>query len=151
MFVSHCSIFFLIHRTDKNVLNCLKHICLSHKSRGIQNNVTQTRGEWTIMREERKENVTQYCIQGKFRPHFIFALFALWPEGEFKAGLIQSFIKDFVGKLVSGRIQDWVNQSHISIGENKTRRIQSCIQHIVFYIHISLFFMPRFHYCKCRA
>ena len=54
-----------------------------------------------------------YCIQG---PRFIFALFALSHEGEFKTGLILSFLKDYVRKLVSGRIQDLVNQSRIFIG-----------------------------------
>ena len=50
-------------------------------------------------------------IQGNFRPHFIFALFALWPEGEFKTEPIELYIKDYVRKLESGRIQDWKNQS----------------------------------------
>ena len=42
----------------------------------------------------------------KFRPRFIFALFALWPEGEFETGLIE-IIKDYVKKFSSGRIQVW--------------------------------------------
>ena len=33
-----------------------------------------------------------YFIQGKFCPRFIFAPFALWPEAEFKTGLIELFI-----------------------------------------------------------
>ena len=70
----------------------------------------------------------RYCIQGKFLPRFIFALFALWPEGEFKTGLIELYIKDYIRKLDSGRIQDWANKFQNSIGENKTGRIQSCIQ-----------------------
>ena len=55
------------------------------------------------------------AVQGKFCPRFIFTLFALLPVGEFKTGLIQLFIKDYVRKLDSGRIQDWTNQSYISI------------------------------------
>ena len=51
-----------------------------------------------------------YCIQGKIRPRFIFALFALWFEGEFKTGLIEFCTKDYVTKLESARIQDWANQ-----------------------------------------
>ena len=39
-------------------------------------------------------------------PGFIFALFALRPEGELKTGLIELYIKDFIRKLKSGRIQD---------------------------------------------
>ena len=68
-----------------------------------------------------------YCIQGKFRPSFIFAL---WPEGEFKTGLIQLFIKDYVkknwwvGEFKTGRIS-----LRSPYGENKTVRIQSCIQY----------------------
>ena len=54
---------------------------------------------------------------GKISPRFFFfALFTLWHEGEFKTGLIQSFLKDYVRKLVSGRIQNWANQFRISIG-----------------------------------
>ena len=37
-------------------------------------------------------------------------------KGEFKIGLIQSFKKDYVRQIVSGQIQDWANQSQISIG-----------------------------------
>ena len=44
----------------------------------------------------------KYCIQGKFRPCFIFTLFALSPEGEFKTGLIESYIEDYIRKLGSG-------------------------------------------------
>ena len=40
-----------------------------------------------------------YCIQGKFRPLFIFALLALWPEGEFKTGLIEIYLEDYIRKL----------------------------------------------------
>ena len=52
----------------------------------------------------------QYCIQGKFRPRFIFALFALYHVGEFKTGLIELFENDYVRKFETGRIQDWANQ-----------------------------------------
>ena len=46
-------------------------------------------------------SLSAYCIQGKFRPCFIFAL---WPEGKFKTGLIELCIKDIVKKLDS-----WAN------------------------------------------
>ena len=46
----------------------------------------------------------EYCIQRKFRPRFIFAL---WFEGEFKTGQIEFYSKDYVTKLKSGRIQGW--------------------------------------------
>ena len=36
--------------------------------------------------------VSKYCIQRKFRPRFIFALFTLWLEGEFITGPIALFI-----------------------------------------------------------
>ena len=57
-----------------------------------------------------------YRIQEKFRPRFIFALFAVWPEGEFKTELIEFCIKVYVTKLDSGWIQDWANQFQISVG-----------------------------------
>ena len=57
-----------------------------------------------------------YCIQGKFRPRFIFALFDLWPEGEFKTGPIEFYMKEYVRKFESGQIQDWANQYYISLG-----------------------------------
>ena len=41
-----------------------------------------------------------YCIQGKFRPCFIFAL---WLKGEFITGPSLLCIKDYVTKLDSGR------------------------------------------------
>ena len=64
-----------------------------------------------------KGNVSsEYFKQGKFCPHLTFAHFALWPEDEFKTGLIEEFIKDYVRKLESGQIQDWANQSQIFIG-----------------------------------
>ena len=53
---------------------------------------------------------------GKFRPRFIFVLFALSSEGEFKTGLIDLYRKDHIRKLESGRIQDPANQSQVSIG-----------------------------------
>ena len=57
----------------------------------------------------------QYCIQGKFRPRFIFALFR--SEGEFKTGPIEFYIKEYVKKkFESGQIQDWANQYYISLG-----------------------------------
>ena len=55
-------------------------------------------------------------MQGKFRPRFIFALFALWPEGEFKTGPIELYVKDYVRKLNGGQILDWANQCWIQIG-----------------------------------
>ena len=58
-----------------------------------------------------QETQKQYCIQGKFRPRYIFALFALWPEGEFKSGPIELYRKDYLRKLECGQIQDWANQS----------------------------------------
>ena len=60
-----------------------------------------------------------YCIQGKFHLRFIFALFALSSEGEFKTALIEFHIRDYIGKLDRGRIQDWANQSQISIRRKK--------------------------------
>ena len=44
-------------------------------------------------------SMIQDTVQGKFRPCFIFALFALWPEGQFKTGLIELFVKDYVRKF----------------------------------------------------
>ena len=61
-------------------------------------------------------DASKYCIQGNFRPRFIFAHFAHRLEGEFKTGLIESYIKDCIRKYESGRIQDWANQSRISRG-----------------------------------
>ena len=40
-----------------------------------------------------------YCIQGKFCP---FTLLALWQEGEFKTGLIELYVKYYVRKYESG-------------------------------------------------
>ena len=57
-----------------------------------------------------------YYIQGKFRPNFIFALFALGPEGEFKSGPIELYIKDYIRKFEGGQIQDLANRSRILIG-----------------------------------
>ena len=45
-----------------------------------------------------------------------FAFFAPWPEGEFKTGPVEFFIKEYVRKFESGRIQDWANQYYISLG-----------------------------------
>ena len=36
------------------------------------------------------KTISQYSIQGKFRPHFIFAL---WREGKFKTGQIELNVK----------------------------------------------------------
>ena len=59
--------------------------------------------------------ILNYCIQGKFRPRH-FRPFRLLSEGEFKTGQIELYIKDNKIKIEGGRIQDWVNQSQISIG-----------------------------------
>ena len=48
-------------------------------------------------------------MQGNFRPRFIFTLFALLHEDEFKTGQIELYVKGYVRKLVSRRIQDWAN------------------------------------------
>ena len=40
---------------------------------------------------------------------FIFALLTLLPDGKFKKGRIELYIKDY--------IQNWANQSHISLGQ----------------------------------
>ena len=45
-------------------------------------------------------------MQGKFHPHFIFALSGLLLEGKFKAGLIEFYMKDYIRKGESGQIQD---------------------------------------------
>ena len=72
---------------------------------------------YKVARKERERlKFCCYCIQGKFRPRFIFALFVLWPEGKFKTGLIELCIKDYIRKLECGRIQEWANQSQNSIG-----------------------------------
>ena len=68
-----------------------------------------------------------YCIQGKFRPRFIFALFALWPECEFKTGLIELYIID------CKKITEWAisrlgeSVSDLFGAKKETGRIQSCI------------------------
>ena len=54
---------------------------------------------------------------GKILPRFIFALLALLPEGKFKTGLIELYLKDYMIKLYSGQIQDWANQFQISVGQ----------------------------------
>ena len=46
-----------------------------------------------------------------------FFLFTLWPEGEFKTGLIELYTKHYIRKQKSGQIQNWANQSQISIGQ----------------------------------
>ena len=60
--------------------------------------------------------VYEVLYTGKISPHFIFALFALWLEGEFKTGPIELYIKDYLRQLDGERIQDWANQSWILIG-----------------------------------
>ena len=57
--------------------------------------------------------ICKYCIQGKFCPRFIFALLS---EGEFKTGWIELYTRAYIIKLERGRIQDWANQSQISVG-----------------------------------
>ena len=51
-FMSNYCAFFSIRGTDANVLNSSRNSCLSRKWGTIDNNVTRTRGEWTIMPEE---------------------------------------------------------------------------------------------------
>ena len=70
---------------------------------------------WRLIEGE----LSLYCIQGKSPPPPVFfSPFspALWPEGEFKTGQIELYIKDYMRKLEHGRIKDWVNQSQISKG-----------------------------------
>ena len=57
--------------------------------------------------------ICKYCIQEKFCPRFIFALFS---EGEFKTGCVELYTRAYIIKLERGRIQDWANQSQISVG-----------------------------------
>ena len=54
-----------------------------------------------------KSKMMNYCIQEKFRSCFNIALLALWPEGEFKTGLIQLYIKDYVRNFDSGEFKTW--------------------------------------------
>ena len=42
---------------------------------------------------------TTTLYRENFAPVFFFALFALWPEGVFKTGLIELFIKVYIRKL----------------------------------------------------
>ena len=51
----------------------------------------------------RKLQYTVHNDKGKISPCFIFALIALWPEGEFKTGLIELYVKEYVRKLESRR------------------------------------------------
>ena len=69
-----------------------------------------------IISQSYSEDENWYYIQGKFCPRFILALFALWPEGEFKTVLIDFYVKDCVTNLGHGRIQDLANQFQISVG-----------------------------------
>ena len=78
-FVSHYAVFFPVHGTNKNVLNCLKHSRLSRKWTRTQNNVTRTWGKWTIMREESEEDVTRNTI---FLYSYLFILYIReWKQG----------------------------------------------------------------------
>ena len=61
-------------------------------------------------------NLNKILYTGKISPLFIFALFALLSEGKFKTGQIELYLKDYKIKIEGGRIQDWANQSQISIG-----------------------------------
>ena len=57
---------------------------------------------------------SEYCWQEKNHP----VLFSpSWPKAKFKTGLIEVYGKDYVRKLESWWIQDWVNQSQICIGQ----------------------------------
>ena len=49
--------------------------------------------------------------------YFTPLVFPLSLEGKFITGLIELYVKDYVRKSESGRIQDWVNQSQICIGQ----------------------------------
>ena len=66
-----------------------------------------------------------YFIPTKFGQHISICsvgkamcshTYTLWPEGEFKTGLIELYIKDYIRELGSGRIQDWANRFQNSIG-----------------------------------
>ena len=87
-----------------------------------------------------KINLTEiaYSIQGKFRSNFIFDLIVLWSEGEFRTGLIESYIKECVTKVESGRVQDLANQSQISVGwKFKAVYSVSCLHNITMIYPIS--------------
>ena len=58
------------------------------------------------------EELTQLPLlyTGKISPPFIFALFALWPEGEIKTGLIERYINEYAIKLERVQIQECVNR-----------------------------------------
>ena len=61
--------------------------------------------------------------------------FALWPEGEFKTGLIEFCTKDYVSKLESGRIQDSQGKSVSDLWRANTRMgkfkaVYSILEHI---------------------
>ena len=47
---------------DSNVLNSLNNSRLSHDRERMQNNVTQTKEEWTRIQEDRERNVTRINI-----------------------------------------------------------------------------------------
>ena len=70
-----------------------------------------------------------YCIyRENFVPGLFFAPFALWPEGKFKTGLIELYVKDYVRKLQSERMQDCSLRSEYD--EYKTGWIQWCIRYM---------------------
>ena len=52
-----------------------------------------------------------YCLQDKFHPPILFLPF------DQRAGLIELYVKDYVRKLESGQIQNWVNQSENYLGQ----------------------------------
>ena len=71
----------------------------------------------------RSVTVSIMCIlyTGKISPRFIFALFALWPEGEFKTGLIELF-HETLGEWANSRLGDSVSDlctAKIRLGELK--------------------------------
>ena len=78
------------------------------------------------------QSENNYCIQGKFWPRFIFDLFALWFEGEFKTGSIELFINNYVTKWRVGEFKTGQISFRSLWGKNKTGRIESCIQQLKF-------------------
>ena len=93
-------------------MTCLNHV---NQNQSTPNTVNTFWSQWLNFDVITTVQTTD-CIQGKFCPLFIIALFALWPEGELKTELIALYTKDYIRKLESGRIQDWANQSQKSMG-----------------------------------